>query len=246
MKIAVTGAAGFLGRALISELAARHEVSAADLKAEEGDPAIVRGDVLELADMEELCRGVDAVVHLACGGWDEPLTEAENEACLLDTRLKGTYNVLQAAVEAGVKRVVQVSDLCVFSGYEEELMVSEDFLPLPDTSAYQQSVYLSEWVGREFSREHSGLVLTLRLGKLVDVDALAPDAVFEEDWLAVSDAVAAIGRALEVEEYDGLVGWGLYHLAADVPQTRYSLLKIQSGTFAFSPAEDFGAWRQEV
>ena len=155
MKIAVTGGAGFLGRALIAELGAHHEVSAVDIRADEGGAGIVQGDVLELADMEEMCRGVEAVVHLASGGGDEGMTEAENEARLLDTRLKGTYNVMQAAVEAGVRRVVQVSDLCVYTGYEEELMVSEDFLPLPDTSARAQAVYLSEWVGREFARRSS-------------------------------------------------------------------------------------------
>ena len=246
MKIAVTGAAGFLGRALLPELARRHEVRAVDLESSAGDPPVARGDVLELADMEELCRDMDAVVHLACAAWDDKLTEAENETRILETRLKGTYNVLQAAAAAGVRRVVQVSDLCALSGYDEDLMVSEDFLPLPDTSARQQSVYLSELVGREFARSHSGLVLTLRLGKLVHVDQLPQDAVFEDDWLAVADAVAAILRALEIDGYDGLGDWGLYNLAADVPRKRYSLLKIQSGKFAFSPTEDFAAWRKEV
>ena len=39
--------------------------------------------------------------------------------------------------------------------------------------------------------------------------------------------------------------WGLYNLAADVPDNRYSLLKIQAEPFGFFPAEDFTAWRED-
>ena len=38
--------------------------------------------------------------------------------------------------------------------------------------------------------------------------------------------------------------WGLYNLAADVPNNRYSLLKIQSDPFGFAPRETFAAWRE--
>jgi nucleoside-diphosphate-sugar epimerase len=243
MKIAITGAAGFLGRALVEELAVDFEIRAMDLAAGAG---VEYGDVLSLGDMAKLCRGMEMAIHLASARWDEGLSVAENEARILDTRLKGTYNLLKAASEAGVGRVIQVSDLCIFSGYEKEIMVSEDFLPLPDTSAQQQAVYLSELIGREFSRLHPGLVLTLRLGQLVEAGKLEAGARFEADWLDLRDAVAAIKRGLGVDGYDGMGNWGLYDLAADVPGERFSLLKIQSGRFGFQPQEDFLAWRKEA
>ena len=242
MQIAITGAAGFLGRALVKDLGVDHEIRAMDLVAGSG---VERGDVLVGDDMEKLCQGMEAVIHLASARWDGGLLVAENEACVLDTRLKGTYNLLEAAGEAGIERVIQVSDLCVFSGYDEEIIVSEDFAPLPDSSAWQQSVYLSELIGREFARLHPGLVLTLRLGQVVDARELPRDARFEWAWLGLRDAVAAVRRGLEIDGYDGLPHWGLYDLAADVPDSRFSLLKIESGRFAFAPTEDFAAWRKE-
>ncbi|MBT4504892.1 MAG: NAD(P)-dependent oxidoreductase [Gemmatimonadetes bacterium] len=246
MKIAITGAAGFLGRALLKELAGEHEIRAIDLEMPGDLPEVERGDVLVPEEMEKMCQGTERVIHLARARWEDGLASAENEARIMDTRLKGSYNVMKAAGEGGVGRVIQISDLCVFSGYEEEVMVGEDFLPLPNTSAEQQAVYLSELIGREFARLYPGLVLTLRLGQLVEVGKLAVGDRFEADWLDLGDAVAAIRRGLEVDGYDGMSDWGLYDLAADVPEGRFSLLKITSGRFGFSPREDFAAWRKEA
>jgi nucleoside-diphosphate-sugar epimerase len=211
-------------------------VQPSDLQAADGDPPTVRADVLSENEMENLCAGAEAVVHLACASWDEELSAADNETRIMDTRLKGTYNLMKAAAAAGVKRVVQVSDLCVYSGYGEDIVVSEDFLPLPDCSAPEQSVYLSELIGREFSRLHPGLVLTLRLGQLTAQAGVEADGD-DGECLAIDDAVEGIARALEVDGYDGLSHWGIYNLAAERPGSRYSLLKISSGRFGFRPGQ---------
>ena len=242
MQVVVTGALGRLGRELVPRLAREgHQVLPSDQQAADGDPATVMADVLSEDEMRDLCVGAEAVVHLACASWDEGLSTAENETRILDTRLKGTYNLMKAAAEAGVRRVVQVSDLCVYSDYGPDIIVSEDFLPLPDCTAQQQSVYLSELIGREFARLHPGLVLTLRLGRLVTGEPAASDG--DCGWLAMTDAVEAIARALAVDGYDGLSQWGIYNLAADCSGSRFSLLKISSGRFGFRPAH--GAAKEE-
>jgi len=91
-----------------------------------------------------------------------------------------------------------------------------------------------------------GLVVTLRLGKLVRTAQLPANAAFDENWLDVDDAISAILRALEVESFDGINHWGIYNLAASVPDSRYSLLKISSGHFGFTPSQDFRAWREQT
>ena len=66
------------------------------------------------------------------------------------------------------------------------------------------------------------------------------------------DAVDAILHGLEQEHlnslerkrFSGMGEWGIYNLAADVPDNRYSLLKIQSDNYGFFPREDFAAWRE--
>jgi nucleoside-diphosphate-sugar epimerase len=246
MNVAVTGAAGFLGQSILPKLSRTHKVVATDLHPQPGTPAIATADVRDPGAMQDLCAQVDAVIHLACARWDNSLSDSENETCILNTRLKGTYNLLQAAHDAKLKRVIQISDLCILEGYAADLMVSEDFLPLPDTSAYQQSVYLSEWVGREFARQQPGHILTLRLGKLVDSQRLTADARYADGWLDLDDATDAILHGLEHENLDRMGQWALYNLAADVPNNRYSLLKIQSDHYGFFPRQDFATWREGI
>jgi len=252
LRVAVTGAAGLLGRALLPKLAAQHQVVATDLIAHPGAPPIEVCNVLDPTAANALSAAVDAVVHLAAVTWRHDLSPRENETLIFDTRLKGTHNVLQAAQQTGVKRVIQISDLCVFSGYEKDIMVSEDFIPRPTTEAHPLSVYMSELIGREYARLSPGLVLTLRLGRLVNPQTLDASARFTDGWLAIDDAVDAILHGLEQERLNGLerkrfsgMGeWGIYNLAADVPDNRYSLLKIQSDNYGFFPREDFAAWRE--
>lgn len=235
MNISITGAAGSLGRAITTPLSEQHDISPTDIRMAPGARMIVRADVLDTDAVEELCKGMDAVIHLAQANWDDQLSETENERQILETRLKGTYNVLKCASEAGVSRVVQVSDLCIFSGYDEDLMVSEDFIPLPDTSVYQQSVYLSEQIACEFAQQYPGMVVTLRLGNLVDQNHLSADSLQADNWLDYRDAITAIERAVVIDQFDGSSNWGVYNLVADQPNKRYSLLKISSGHFGFNP-----------
>jgi nucleoside-diphosphate-sugar epimerase len=244
MKIAVTGAAGYIGSQLVPYLKSTHEVFASDILPDKGATACAVVDVLDSDSTDSFCAGMDAVVHLASFQKLKTLSQHENSARMLDTRLKGTYNVLNSAMKAGVKRVIQVSDLCIFHGYERDIIVSEDFAPLPDTSPYGQSVYLSELIGREFARLSPGLVLTLRLGIVITEGTMSADVDFEDSWLSMDDALPAVARALSIEQYDWMGHWGLYNLAADVPGSRYSLGKIKSGQFDFRPLVSFGTWRE--
>lgn len=245
MNVAITGAAGLLGQALIPKLSCTHKIIATDLQASPGPPVIMAANVCDPAAMEALCAQADAIIHLACARWDKKRSASENESRILDTRIKGTYNLLQAAHNANLNRVIQISDLCILDGYAKNLMVSEDFLPLPDTSAYQQSVYLSEWVGREFSRQQTNRILTLRLGQLINTHMLSAQANYCDGWLDIEDAIDAILYGLELEPLDSTKQWPLYNLAADVPNNRYSLLKIQSAQFGFFPQQNFSAWRRD-
>ena len=243
MLIAITGAAGFIGRALLPKLADQHHVLATDLHAADSAEAC---DVLDLDALRGLCARVDAVVHLAAAAQRDDLSQRENETRIFDTRLKGTHNLLQAAQEANLKRVVLISDLRVLANYDADLLVCEDFVPQPATEAEPLSAYLAELIAREYARlGPPGQILTLRLGTVIDPTTLASDARCEDGWLALDDAVAAILRGLDCERFAGMGEWGLYNLAADVPDNRYSLLKIQAEPFGFFPAEDFTAWRED-
>jgi dihydroflavonol-4-reductase len=111
MKIAVTGATGFLGRATCARLAQAHELvpisRGGTTVAGVGEATIdgVAADVTDLASLLAAFAGVDVVVHAAGRVSHDPVDAEE----MWDVHVIGTENVLSAAREAGVKRVIHVS-----------------------------------------------------------------------------------------------------------------------------------------
>ena len=63
MKILLTGAAGFVGRAAVDILSQAHEVTAFDIRQVVGYDNAVQGDVLDYTKLEAVMAGHDAVVN---------------------------------------------------------------------------------------------------------------------------------------------------------------------------------------
>ncbi|HEX2504070.1 MAG TPA: dTDP-4-dehydrorhamnose reductase [Miltoncostaeaceae bacterium] len=119
MRVLVTGAAGMLGRDLVTHLADRHEVTAVDLEVDVTDPVAVRSCVAG-------CRP-EAVFHLAA--WtDVDAAEAhEDEAAAVNG--EGAGIVAAAASEAGAAVVLPSTDY-VFDG-SKGAPYDEDDAPAP-------------------------------------------------------------------------------------------------------------------
>ncbi len=118
-RVVVTGGSGRLGRFVLAELAAwGHGVVDFDL-APPGPPApdgvpFVAGSVLDLPALARAFKGADAVVHLAALDW---IAKAAGED-FIHVNVQGTWNVLQAAEAAGVRRIVTTSSISA-TGIEE-------------------------------------------------------------------------------------------------------------------------------
>jgi nucleoside-diphosphate-sugar epimerase len=107
MRVLVTGAGGFLGRAVARRLNdAGHEVVAlvhAD-GADAGNVGHYTGDIVNLDAMAQAVAGCDAVVH--CAARVAPFARIDD---YYDTNVRGTDNLLAACEIAGVRRFVFTS-----------------------------------------------------------------------------------------------------------------------------------------
>jgi len=140
--VAVTGGAGFIGSHLAEELRRRrYKVIILDnlstgklenirvlIKEEESGARVefVRGSVTDLALLKKLFRGIDYVFHQAA--IPSIPRSIEDPRATHEANITGTLNVLLAARDNGVKKVVYASSCAVY-GDTATLPITEDMSP---------------------------------------------------------------------------------------------------------------------
>ncbi|MDX6518658.1 MAG: hypothetical protein QOF50_1504, partial [Gaiellaceae bacterium] len=138
MLWAITGGAGFLGLHLSRRLLADgHEVRSLDVAplddAElEQSVTELRGDIRDPVRVRELCAGADVVVHAAAA-----LPIQATRDSIRSVNVGGTENVVLAARESGVRRLILVSSTAVY-GVPEKHPIEEDD-PLVGVGHYGES-----------------------------------------------------------------------------------------------------------
>ena len=110
MTIAVTGATGFVGQALLDRVGldrASGEIRALTRREQPARNGVdwVAGDLANKAALKRLVTGAEAVIHVA------GVVNAADAAGFEAGNVIGTLNVIEAAVAAGVPRIVHVSSL---------------------------------------------------------------------------------------------------------------------------------------
>ena len=132
LTVAVTGPTGEIGKPLMSELERRDEVGTVlGMARRPFDPAeegwkrvsYRRGDILDRGALAALFDGVDAAVHLAFA-----IFGSREETRRVN--LQGTRNVFEAALTAGVKRLVYASSVAAYGFHPENPQpLNEDVPP---------------------------------------------------------------------------------------------------------------------
>jgi UDP-glucose 4-epimerase len=105
MKIVVTGGSGKVGRYVVDGVSREHQVTVFDQVAPEAKVQFVQGDITDPEACRTAIRGADAVLHLAA--IPNPLVEAPSR--IMQVNVVGTYCVLDACAEMGVRRLVITS-----------------------------------------------------------------------------------------------------------------------------------------
>jgi len=168
MRYLVTGGGGFIGSNTVDELVRRgHSVTVLDdLSAgNEANLATVReqitfmqGTITDREIIEKACRGADYVLHLAARTSVPRSVKQPLETNQIN--VDGTLNVLIAARDAGVRRVVFASSSSIY-GDTPTLPKHEGMPPAP-ISPYGVSKLVGELYGRVFHRTYGLDFVALR------------------------------------------------------------------------------------
>jgi len=245
----ITGGAGFIGSHLVQELMRyQQEVRVLDnfssgtrqnLEGMLDRVELIEGDIRDLAEVRRAMKGVRYVLHQAA--LCSVPRSVEDPAYTNDVNVQGTLNVLLAARDAGVQRVVYASSASVYG--ESHLKIQEeDQRPFP-ISAYAVSKFAGELYCRLFSRLYGLETVSLRYfnvfgprqdpeseyaaviprfilqalrGEPVDVHG---DGLQSRDFTFVSDVVQANLLAAKAPNVSGEVlnvGCGETHAVMDI------------------------------
>lgn len=113
MKILLTGGSGDVGTLLAADmLALGHEVVNIDVAPPKiAGARFVQGSITDRAAVAEAMQGVNCVVHIAA--WHGIHEGVKTPAEFHDLNVTGTFNTLQAAADAGVKKFIFISSTSV-------------------------------------------------------------------------------------------------------------------------------------
>jgi nucleoside-diphosphate-sugar epimerase len=205
-RVLVTGMSGLIGGVVRAELEGDYMLSALN-RSDVSGVKTWRADLADLESMRPAFEGQDVVVHLAAKSGEQFTWE---EFC--DTNLIGTYNVLEAAREAGVERVVFASSGATVAGWEQEepykAIVEGRYDDVPETwplithematrpnGIYASTKVWGEAIARRFADTSALSVICLRIG-YVNAENRPVHPRHYSVWCSQRDIAQAVARAV--------------------------------------------------
>jgi len=169
-RMLVTGGAGFIGSHFVRSLAGRAGITVLDaltyagnlanLEPVEGAFTFVRGDICDAGLLAELVPGHDVVVNFAAESHVDRSIAGAGE--FVRANVQGVQALMQACLDADVKRVVQVSTDEVYGSIDSGSW--DESAPLAPSSPYSATKAGGDMIARAYARTHGLPVSITRCG----------------------------------------------------------------------------------
>jgi UDP-glucose 4-epimerase len=181
-RVLITGGAGAVGSNLADQIvrAGASEIVVLDnfvrgrrenlaWAIENGTIDLVEGDIRDRAQVAELMQGIDVVFHMAALRITHCAAEPRTA---LEVMVDGTYNVLEAAIEAGVRKVVAASSASAY-GLAVDFPTTEAHHPYANDTLYGAAKVFLEGLLRSLNAMNGLDYVALRYfnvyGKRMDI-----------------------------------------------------------------------------
>ena len=226
-KVLVTGARGRIASWALPTLREEFDLTLTDIAPPDGDPTYVQADLAGPL-REDLCAGMDAIVHMAIASEPEnrpPPQPGELgffEENILRVNVQGTTHLFEAARRAGVKKIVFVSSMTVIWG-DKHLPHYDHLTPLEPKNLYACSKIFGENLARFYFREHGISAICLRIGQPYPMACEVENA-----WrtsrrsrsivVSMDDITRALGCALRTTQ-----PFGIYNIVSGSDNQRVEL-----------------------
>jgi nucleoside-diphosphate-sugar epimerase len=247
-KVLVTGMSGRIGKAILKHLGPKYDFTALNRRPMEGVRSVT-GDITNLASIQSHFQGQDVVVHLAAALSNVSFDD------ILQRNILGTYNVFEAARQAGVKRVVFASSGSIVLNYTLDSpyreLESGEYHKLPPTwpkithrdpirpkDIYGASKAWGEALGRYYFDTHGISVLCVRFGWLPEDDRPSTLRTFSV-WCSHRDAAQMVQRCIDAPHS---VGFDIFFCTSDNKYS-YRDLTHARDVLGYVPQDRAEEWR---
>lgn len=205
IKIALSGAAGNLGRILRTALPelgykVRSAGGRTELRLLFPDEDIMHGDLREPEVVDKLLDGIDVLVHMAGTSVERPLAE------IIENNLIALHAVYEGARRHHVKRIIFASSNHAFGMHPVEHTLHQGTCYRPD-GFYGLSKMWGEGMARMYWDKHGIESVCLRIGSASETPPANRRHL--STWLGVEDLIHLVQRAIEAPDVGYAEVWGV-------------------------------------
>jgi uronate dehydrogenase len=203
-KIALSGAAGQLGRVLREALLER----GVNLRSAAGSHPlaplvdgedVMHGDLRDPTVVDRLLDGVDVLIHMAGTSVERPLPE------IIENNLRGLVEVYEGARRHGVRRIIFASSNHAIGMHPVESRLALDCAFRPD-GFYGLSKMWGEGLARLYWDKHGIESVCIRIGSCIEKPT---EFRHLSTWLGFGDLLHLIEQSINVPDLGFQVVWGV-------------------------------------
>lgn len=235
-KVALSGAAGNVGRILRVELQKR----GVDLRSAGGKQPLeplhdaedlLHGDLRDPAVVDRLLAGVDVLIHMAGTSVEKPLPE------IIQNNLVALHQVYEGARRHGVRRIVFASSNHAFGMHsvDSKLQLGAEFRP---DGFYGLSKVWGEAMARMYWDKHGIEGISLRIGTAM---GRPPENERQlSTWMGTEDLVQLVMRCIEAKDVGYAAVWGIS------ANTRSWYDLEEGNAIGYRPVQNAEAWAEAI
>ena len=233
MKVLILGGHGYLGPHVEKALEPYYQLRITDIKPIDTKHESMQIDVSSLDDVMRAAEGMDVIINCSVLRQDRQIA--------FDVSTRGCYNIMRAAVEHGIRRVINTGPHFTITGptYEHyDYEIDPDVPPQPGTGLYPITKGLGQEICKIFTENYDIYVLCYLFYNFRYDDDPAEGTDITPFSVSWRDAGEAFRLGLEIDLSALLSRCEVFSIFTDMPHQRFTNDKAKR-ILGFAPRDRF-------